>query len=121
MAIYAILDSDSKVVDVIVGLDVSGKKQTQEYLESYYSELFGASVKMTFKDRSQRKNFAGIGYLFDSERDAFIAPKPFESWVLNEETCEWECTIPYPTDGRMYFWDESILDWTPVNDSSETA
>jgi hypothetical protein len=61
-----------------------------------------------------RKNFAGIDYTYDSERDAFIPPKPFESWVLNEESCLWNPPIPQPTDGKPYKWDESITNWVEI-------
>ena len=58
-----------------------------------------------------RKNYAGIGYSYDAGRDAFIAPQPFPSWVLNEQTCQWEAPVPMPTDGKMYSWDEATLNW----------
>jgi len=58
-----------------------------------------------------RKNYAGIGYTYDAGRDAFIAPQPFLSWVLNEQTCRWEAPIPMPKDGKMYQWDEPSLSW----------
>jgi hypothetical protein len=58
-----------------------------------------------------RKNHAGIGYIYDETRDAFIPLKPFNSWVLNENTCNWESPIPYPQDGNSYIWDESTLNW----------
>ena len=54
-----------------------------------------------------RKNYAGIGYTYDKERDAFIPPKCEESWTLNESTCQWECPLPYPTDGKSYTWDDA--------------
>ena len=63
------------------------------------------------QSKALRKNYAGIGYTFDEERDAFIPPKPYESWVLNEDTCLWEPPTPYPTDGGMYEWDESSGEW----------
>ena len=58
-----------------------------------------------------RKNFAGIGYTYDTVRDAFITPKPYQSWVLNEQTCLWEAPISYPNDGNSYIWDEPTLSW----------
>ena len=61
-----------------------------------------------------RKNYAGIGYTYDSERDAFIAPKPYESWNLNEDTCLWEAPIAYPTDGIMYAWNEESENWQAI-------
>jgi len=58
-----------------------------------------------------RKNHAGIGYIYDEDRDAFIPPKPFNSWVLNEDTCLWEFPVAYPTDGQRYTWNESTTTW----------
>jgi hypothetical protein len=63
------------------------------------------------QSKALRKNYAGIGYTFDEVRDAFIPPKPFDSWVLDEESCLWEPPTPYPNDGDMYQWDESSGDW----------
>lgn len=59
----------------------------------------------------QRKNYAGVGYTYDRNRDAFIPPKPYDSWVLNEDTCLYESPVPYPTDGNEYTWDEQTTDW----------
>lgn len=64
--------------------------------------------------RPLRKNYAGIGYTYDSKRDAFIPPKPFDSWVLNEDTCLWDAPVPIPEDGKMYTWDEETLSWIEV-------
>jgi hypothetical protein len=64
--------------------------------------------------RPLRKNYAGIGYTYDRERDAFIPPKPFASWVLNEDTCLWDAPVPYPDDGGMYQWDDSTTSWVAV-------
>lgn len=61
-----------------------------------------------------RKNYAGIGYTYDDARDAFIPPKPFASWVLNEDTCLWEAPVPMPTDGKLYSWDESSQQWVEL-------
>jgi len=61
-----------------------------------------------------RKNYAGIGYTYDSTRDAFIPPQPFNSWTLNEDTCLWDSPVPYPTDGKLYKWNEEILNWEEV-------
>ena len=58
-----------------------------------------------------RKNHAGIGYTYDEDRDAFIPPKPFKSWILNEQNCIWESPIPYPQDGNKYSWNEQTLSW----------
>ncbi len=61
-----------------------------------------------------RKNFAGKGYTYDSTRDAFIAPKPYPSWTLNEDTCQWESPVAYPDDGKKYEWDEATTNWTEI-------
>jgi hypothetical protein len=62
-----------------------------------------------------RKNYAGKGYTYDQTRDAFIAPQPFPSWLLNEDTCLWDAPIPRPDDGKMYRWDEDTTSWVEVN------
>jgi hypothetical protein len=58
-----------------------------------------------------RKNYAGIGYTYDAVRDAFIPPKPFASWILNDTTCLWDAPVAYPTDGKSYRWDEEAVNW----------
>jgi hypothetical protein len=64
--------------------------------------------------RPLRKNYAGIGFTYDSTRDAFIPPKPYASWLLNEDTCLWNAPVPYPTDDKQYRWDESTTSWVEV-------
>ena len=66
------------------------------------------------QSKSLRKNYAGIGYTYDETRDAFIPPKPYNSWILNEDTCLWESPIPYPQDNNKYTWNESTLTWDIV-------
>jgi hypothetical protein len=66
------------------------------------------------QSKALRKNYAGVGYIYDSDKDAFIPPKQFDSWVLNESTCLWEAPISYPDDGKFYKWDESITNWVEV-------
>lgn len=61
-----------------------------------------------------RKNYAGIGYTYDAERDAFIPPKPFSSWVLNEDTCLWDAPVARPDDGKFYDWNEAMLSWVEI-------
>ena len=63
-----------------------------------------------------RKNHAGIGYTYDEDRDAFIPPKPFNSWILNEDTCRWEAPVTKPEDDNMYFWNEQTLSWDLVEE-----
>jgi hypothetical protein len=64
------------------------------------------------QDGRQRKNYAGIGYRYDKERDAFIPPTPYPSWKLNEDTCLWDAPIPYPSDNKQYIWNEAAQEWT---------
>jgi hypothetical protein len=68
----------------------------------------------TLGDTPLRKNYAGVGYTYDSVRDAFIPPKPYASWVLNENTCLWDAPTPYPTDGKTYNWDENTQQWAEI-------
>jgi len=70
--------------------------------------------KQTSYNNNIRKNFAGIGYTYDENRDAFIAPKPFDSWILNEDTCRWEAPVAYPNDGQRYIWNEQTKSWDLV-------
>ena len=77
---------------------------------SFLTNLYGWSLwKQT--STSTRKNAAGIGYEYNETRDAFIAPKPYPSWILNETTCQWEAPTPYPNDGLEYTWNEQTLNW----------
>ena len=71
------------------------------------------------QSKALRFNYAGIGYTYDEERDAFIPPQPFDSWVLNEDTCLWDAPVPYPTDGAVYVWDEEVGDWIEVVDETD--
>jgi hypothetical protein len=66
------------------------------------------------QSKALRKNYAGIGFTYDEERDAFIAPKPYSKWILNEETCQWEAPKPYPTDGKDYVWNDNKGEWEEV-------
>ena len=70
--------------------------------------------KQTSYNNNIRKNFAGVGYTYDENRDAFIAPKPFNSWILNETTCQWEAPVAYPNDGQRYIWNETNQSWDLV-------
>ena len=71
--------------------------------------------KQTSYNGKIRKNYAGIGYTYDATRDAFIPPKPFPSWRLNETTCLWDAPVAYPTDGQRYQWDEETTSWVLIN------
>ena len=66
------------------------------------------------QSKALRKNYAGIGYSYDATRDAFIPPKPYASWVLDEQTCLWNAPVPYPTDGKRYQWDEATTSWVEI-------
>lgn len=66
------------------------------------------------EDRPLRKNYAGVGYSYDSARDAFIPPQPFASWLLNEDTCLWDAPVAMPTDDKKYAWDEESVSWKEV-------
>lgn len=74
-------------------------------------ETFGGTWVETFKDRSSRVNYAAVGYSYDSDLDAFIPPKVFDSWVLNTETCSWDAPIKCPDDGNQYLWNEETQSW----------
>ena len=118
MAHYAFLDQNNIVTEVIVGIDetelIEGKDP-----EVWYSEFRGQVCKRTSYNGNIRKNYAGVGFTYDEELDAFIAPKPFASWELDEETAQWVAPIGYPTDGVLYTWNEEILDWQPMVFESE--
>jgi len=75
--------------------------------------------KQTSYNANFRKNYAGIGFIYDSTLDAFIPPKPYPSWLLNTETCQWEAPVPYPTDGKYYIWDEATESWVLADPQPE--
>ena len=89
------------------------------YLQTSYNTRGGVhytnGVPSQDQSKAFRKNYAGIGYYYDPIRDAFIPPKPFPSWTLNEESCLWDSPVPYPNDGKMYTWNEDILNWIEIN------
>ncbi len=113
MAHYAFLDSNNIVTEVITGID---ETQTIEGLdtETWYGNFRGQVCKRTSYNSNIRKNYAGIGFTYDAERDAFISPKPFNSWTLDETTCRWQAPTPYPTDGKFYYWSEDDLTWREI-------
>lgn len=117
MAHYTFLDENNIVTEVIVG-----KEEGEEGIdwEQHYGTFRGQVCKRTSynthggqhpDNKPLRKNFAGIGYLYDEQRDAFISPKPYPSWVLDENTCLWNPPIAYPSDGQRYAWNESTGTW----------
>ena len=83
-----------------------------EWIETSYN-TFGGQHKLG--GTPLRKNYASIGYTYDQERDAFIPPKTFNNWILNEDTCLWEAPVAYPTDGKEYFWNEENTNWEEVS------
>jgi hypothetical protein len=108
---------DGKVINVIVA--------EPEFFETFVDNSPGTWIQTSYNTKGGvhklggtplRKNFAGIGFTYDEQKDAFIAPKPFNSWVLNEETCLWEPPVPYPTDGQSYNWNESTTSWDLVSE-----
>ena len=116
MAHFAELGLDNVVKRVIVVhnnelLDGDGNEQ-ESLGRAFCVNLYGGTWVQTSYNGNFRKNFANQGFTYDSTRDAFIAPKPFASWALNEATCRWEAPIPYPTDGQAYYWNESSGTWT---------
>ena len=120
MAHYAFLDADSVVTEVITGIN---ETELIEGLlpETWYGNFRGQVCKRTSYNThggvhnnggtAYRKNYAGIGYTYDTVRDAVIAPKPFASWVLDESTCRWAAPVPMPAEGGPWQWDEATLSW----------
>jgi hypothetical protein len=108
MAHWAEIDSENKVVQVVIGdnNDPAGDEGYQWIIDN----LGGTWIKTSYNNKI-RKNFAGIGYFYDEQRDAFIAPKLYDSWILDEKTCVWESPTPRPVDDKQYQWDESTISW----------
>jgi hypothetical protein len=109
MAHFAELDENNIVTRVLV-TDNDYPNEGYDWL----IDTFGGTWVQTSYNATIRKNFAGIGFSYDGGLDAFIAPKPFESWALDEETCQWVAPVPYPTDGKIYTWNEEITNWEEV-------
>ena len=128
MAHWAEIDENGIVVRVTVGNDdghdwlienIGGTWVKTSYNTvggvHYTTDEEGNRVPSDDQTKALRKNYAGIGFTYDEERDAFIPPQPFESWVLNEDTCLWEAPIPYPEDGEVYIWNEATEAWEQIN------
>lgn len=132
MAHYAYINNGI-VTNSIVGPDEGTEPEGVSSWEEYFTAKgYGRAVRTSYNTRggvhynpetgepsvdqtkALRFNYAGIGFTYDPERDAFIPPKPFESWVLDEATCLWAAPIPYPEDGGTYSWDETAGDWVEV-------
>jgi hypothetical protein len=110
MAHYAFLDENNLVVEVITGRNETEVIEGISDWEKYYGELRNRKCVRTSFNGRIRKNFAGIGYFYDEELDAFIAPKPFDSWTLDSKA-QWQAPKPYPKDKKIYFWNEENLNW----------
>jgi hypothetical protein len=119
MAHFAELGENNVVLRVIVVADKDTADSSGNEVEAigveFCRNLLGGTWKKTSYNANIRKNYAGIGYTYDADRDAFIPPKPFASWVLNETTCQWEAPTPMPVvEGKMYRWDEATTSWVEV-------
>ena len=114
MAHYAFLDENNIVTEVIVGIDETELIEGLD-TETWYGNFRGQVCKRTSYNNNIRYNYAGIGYTYDATRDAFIPPKPYESWLLDEKTCQWEPPIPVPQDENFYTWNEEQLNWEIKN------
>jgi hypothetical protein len=115
MAHFAQLDASGIVLRVVV---IDNTEATTEAAGiARCQELFGADTqwRQTSYNASIRKNYAGIGYTYDIARDAFIAPQPYKSWVLNEASCQWQAPKEMPSDGKSYTWDEGLLRWVALS------
>ena len=103
--VIVVSDSDTSDIDGV----------EKEYIGANFCErLFGGDWKQTSYNGRIRKNYAGIGFAYDEACDAFIPPKPFPSWVLEEENCQWVSAVAYPKDGKLYSWDEDTLNWMQI-------
>jgi hypothetical protein len=118
MAHFAKLDENNVVLaihvvnnDVITNNGVESEQLGIDFLTQLHGHI---NWKQTSYNNNIRKNYAGVGYLYDSVRDAFIPPKLYSSWTLNEETCQWQAPVAMPTDDKMYNWNESKLKWEEV-------
>jgi hypothetical protein len=117
MAHFAKVENDVVTQVIVVSNTDTADAQgiEKEYIGVAFCErLLGGEWKKTSYNGNIRKNYAGIGYTYDSGRDAFISPQPFPSWTLIEETCHWTAPTPMPTDGKMYRWDEATLSWIEI-------
>lgn len=119
MAHFAEIGVNNRVLQVVcvnndVILDADGV-ESEAIGIAFCRNLFGGDWLQTSYNGSIRKNFASVGFTYDNDRDAFIAPRPNSSWVLNEDTCQWEPPVPRPSDGKVYEWNETTQTWDEVN------
>jgi hypothetical protein len=118
MAHFAELDNNNVVLRVIVVknevlTDADGV-ESEEIGKAFCFSTFGGRWVQTSYNGKIRKNYAGLGYTYDYIRNAFIPPKPYASWMLDENTCQWNAPVPYPSDGLKYQWDELGVKWAAV-------
>lgn len=106
MAHAAEINADNIVVRVLVVPD-----EQENNIQEYLGSRLGGTWIQTSYNGNIRKNYAGVGYSYDPQRDAFIPPKPYPSWVLNEQTCRWDAPVARPNDGGLYQWDEGCQAW----------
>ena len=120
MSHFAKINSDEIVETVIVAeqdfIDSGAVGDASDWVQTSYNTRGGVHYAPNSNEPdggvALRKNYAGKGFTYDKTRDAFIPPKPFPSWGLNEDTCQWNAPVPYPDDGKEYMWDEDIINWT---------
>ena len=130
MAHFVEIDASNIVIRGVVLDDKDTQDESGDEVESvgakYLSDGFGGTWKRTSYNTFGgvhslggtpfRKNYAGIGFTYDETRDAFHEPKPFPSWTLNEDTCNWDAPVTYPTDGKFYEWNEDTTTWDEYTD-----
>jgi|TARA_R100000093_G_scaffold46210_2_gene23912 hypothetical protein len=120
MSHFAKINSDNIVQRVIVAEQdfIDTLENSSLWIQTSYNTRGGKHYAPNTNDEdggvALRKNYAGIGYKYDAERDAFIAPQPFPSWTLNEDTCLWEAPVAYPNDGKDYEWNEETTSWEEI-------
>jgi hypothetical protein len=114
MAHFAKLNSDNIVerVEVVSNDVATTEKAGVDFLNNFYDT--NDVWKQTSYNENIRKNYAGVGYTYDETKDAFISPKSFNSWILNNDTCRWEAPVAYPDDGEQYKWNEDTTSWDAV-------
>ena len=120
MAHFAKIGLNSRVIAVVsVNNEVlkdSNGNEVEKLGIDFLTDMYGWALwKQTSYNKNFRKNYAGVGFIYDEDRDAFIPKKPYNSWILNEQTCNWEAPIAYPTDGQRYQWNEQIQNWELIN------
>ena len=114
MAHFAKLDENNIVLEVHIvanaALDANNEEESGIAFLTDWSGGY-TNWKQTSYNGNIRKRYAGVGYFYDENLDAFITPKPYDSWILDEISCDWEAPIPYPNDGQHYYWNEENLQW----------